>query len=143
MGCVTALKQKGDMAELAIALDLRRRGYVVSIPFGESAPYDLVLDRGAGPLERVQVKHGRVRNGVVVIRCFSLTIASGKVRSVTPYTPDDVDWIAAWEPVSGRCFYVPSAELGVGGRTDMKLRIEPTRNGQRQGIRWAAEYESI
>jgi hypothetical protein len=29
------LKQKGDVAELAVALDLRRRGYKVSIPFGE------------------------------------------------------------------------------------------------------------
>ena len=38
-------KQKGDLAELKVACDLRRRGYLVLIPFGEEAPYDIVIDR--------------------------------------------------------------------------------------------------
>ena len=39
------LKQKGDLAELLVAADLRRRGYLISLPYGEDSPYDLVLDR--------------------------------------------------------------------------------------------------
>ena len=30
-------KQKGDLAELKVACDLRRRGYEIAIPFGEEA----------------------------------------------------------------------------------------------------------
>jgi hypothetical protein len=35
------LKQKGFLAELMVAADLRRRGYQISIPFGEDCDYDL------------------------------------------------------------------------------------------------------
>jgi hypothetical protein len=138
---VATLKQKGDMAELAVALDLRRRGYGVAIPFGEAAAYDLVLDRGTS-LERVQVKHARSRDGVIHVRCQSLTIVEGKVRSTTPYTAATIDWIAAWDARSGRCSYVPAAELG-SGRTCMTLRLDPARNAQSKGIRWASDYEHV
>jgi hypothetical protein len=39
------LKQLGDTAELAVALDLRRRGYRVAFPYGEDCDYDLIVDR--------------------------------------------------------------------------------------------------
>ena len=50
------LKEKGDLAELMVACDLRRRGCKIAIPFGEECDYDLVIERD-GKLERVQVKH--------------------------------------------------------------------------------------
>ena len=53
---MSELKRKGDLAELAVALDLRRRGYGVAFPFGEASAYDLIIERG-DKLERVQVKH--------------------------------------------------------------------------------------
>ena len=79
-------KQKGDLAELKVACDLRRRGYLVLIPFGEAAPYDLVIDRN-GNLERVQVKYrDRGERTAIEVPCYSQTIIHGKSVSRTRYT---------------------------------------------------------
>jgi hypothetical protein len=132
-------KQKGDFAELKVACDLRRRGYPVSIPFGEEAPYDLVVDRD-GRLERIQVKYADRRDrSVVEVRCYSLTIVNGKAKSRTHYTAQTIDWLAVYDVVTDRCFYIPAAELGTG-RTAFTLRFSPTLNGQRAGIRFADAY---
>ena len=36
----------GDITELQCILAFRERGIAVSIPFGDSAPYDLVVELG-------------------------------------------------------------------------------------------------
>jgi hypothetical protein len=135
------LKQLGDTAELAVALDLRRRGYRVSFPYGEDCDYDLVVDRD-GVLERVQVKHTRSDGEVVIVRCRSQSLTNGRVRATKHYTPDTIDWLAVFDATSGGCFYVPSSELA-GGRSELRLRVTPARNGQRRGIRDAGDYTLI
>jgi hypothetical protein len=135
------LKQLGDTAELAVALDLRRRGYRVAFPFGEDCDYDLVVDRN-GSLERVQVKHTRSDGEVVIVRCRSQSLTNGKVRATKRYTAATVDWIAVYDATSGCCFYVPSSEFAEG-RSELRLRVTAARNGQRRGIRAAADYAVI
>ena len=44
-GRMAPLKQKGDTAELAVALDLRRRGYRICFPYGEDSDYDLIVEK--------------------------------------------------------------------------------------------------
>ena len=124
-----------------MALDLRRRGYRVAFPYGEDCDYDLIVDR-AGQLERVQVKHTRSDGEVVVVRCRSHSLTNGKVRATKRYTAATVDWLAVYDASSGDCFYVPSAEFA-NGRSERRLRLTPARNGQRRGIRAAADYASI
>ena len=132
-------KQKGDFAELKVACDLRRRGYLVLIPFGEEAPYDIVIDRD-GRLERVQVKYADRKGAASVeVRCYSQTVISGKVRSITPYTADSIDWLALYEATSDRCCYIPAAELGTG-RMRLTMRFAPTANNQARKIRFADRY---
>ena len=135
-------KQKGDFAELKVACDLRRRGYLVLIPFGEEAPYDIVIDRD-GRLERVQVKysdrHGRA---ALEIQCYSQTIVKGRLTSRTHYTAEVIDWLAVYDVETDKCFYVPAEELGAG-RSKISLRFEPARNGQRAGIRFAEAYANL
>jgi hypothetical protein len=70
------LKQKGDLAELMVAADLRRRGCKISIPFGGDCDYDLVVERH-GRLERVQVKHATSDGVVVIVRCVSQSLTNG------------------------------------------------------------------
>ena len=135
------LKQLGDTAELAVALDLRRRGYRVAFPFGEDCDYDLVVDRN-GRLERVQVKHTRSDGEVVIVRCRSQSLTNGKVRATKRYTAETIEWLAVYDATSGRCFYVPASELATG-RAELRLRVTPARNGQRRGIRNAADYAAI
>ena len=49
-------KLKGDIAVAAVIFDLTKKGYIVSEPMSENAPYDLICDTGS-KLLRIQVKY--------------------------------------------------------------------------------------
>jgi PD-(D/E)XK endonuclease len=132
------LKKKGDLAELKVAADLADRGCALSFPYGEDCDYDLIADY-EGILHRVQVKYTESDGRVVVVRCRSHSLTNGRVRRTKCYTAKTVDWIAAYDRTSDRCYYVPARELGKG-RAHLHLRLVPARNGQRAGIRNAADY---
>lgn len=136
---MAALKRKGDLAELKVAVDLIDRGCRISIPFGEDCDYDLIADY-EGRLHRVQVKHTRSDGQVVLVSCRSHSLTNGRVRATKRYTAEMVDWIAVYDCTSERCFYCPSRELGPAGRATLTLRLQPARNGQRIGIRNAEDY---
>lgn len=134
-------KQKGDLAELKVACDLRRRGYGLAIPFGEESDYDLVIDR-EGTLERVQVKYVESDEKIVLVSCRSNSLTNGKVRRVKRYTNATIDWLAVYDRTTDACYYVPASKLG-DGRDMLTLRLSEPRNGQRIGIRFAADYRNL
>jgi PD-(D/E)XK endonuclease len=134
------LKLKGDRAELEVARDLVRRGYRIAIPYGEDWDFDLIFQRPHNDrLERVQVKHCTSDGAVVTVRCHSHSLTNGRVRRTKRYTAKTIDWLAAFDPTTDRCFYIPAAELGAG-RSQILLRLTPALNGQQRGIRPAADY---
>jgi PD-(D/E)XK endonuclease len=135
-------KAKGDLAELKVAADLRARGYRIAIPYGEDWDFDLILCRGDGALERVQVKYVRSDGSVIMARPRSDSITNGKVRATKYYTAATIDWLALWDASLDRCFYVPAAELGAG-MNHLTLRLSPSRNNQVRGIRPAERYTNI
>ena len=135
-------KAKGDLAELKVATDLRARGYRIAIPYGEDWDFDLILCRGDGALERVQVKYVRSDGCVIEVQCCSHSLTNGKVKLTKRYTAAMIDWLAVWDAGLDRCFYVPASELGTG-MNHLSLRLSPTRNNQVRGIRLAERYTSI
>ena len=134
-------KQKGDLAELMVACDLRQRGCKIAIPFGEECDYDLVIDR-EGSLERVQVKYVESDSRVIHVQCRSNSLTNGKVRRIKRYTRAMIDWLAVYDRTTDACYYVPASELGEG-RDMLTLRLAPPRNGQRVGIRFAENYVEL
>jgi hypothetical protein len=132
------LKSKGDLAELKVAADLLSRGHKIAFPYGEDCDFDLILIR-KDRLERVQVKHARSDGHVVNIRCRSHSLTNGKIRRTKHYTAATIDLLAAYDPTSDRCYYVPAIELGAG-RSTLCLRLSPARNGQVVGTRPAERY---
>jgi hypothetical protein len=136
------LKLKGDRAELEVARDLIRRGFRIAIPYGEDWDFDLIFQRPASnQLERVQVKHAASRGDVIPVRTRSESLTNGRVRQVKRYTSSMIDWMAVYNPDTDRCYYVSATELK-DGRDELSLRLRPTRNGQRVGIRHAADYRN-
>jgi hypothetical protein len=131
-------KQKGDLAELMVACDLRRRGYRIAIPFGEESDYDLVIDRD-GKLERVQVKHAHSDGEVISVKCYSHSLTNGRIRAVKRYTAATIDWLAVYDRGTDRCYYIHASELG-DGRRQLLLRLTPPRNNQQARIRFAEDY---
>jgi hypothetical protein len=135
-------KQRGDIAELAVAADLVAKGYRVAIPFGEDCDYDLILDR-AGSLERIQVKYGESKGVRLEINCRSHSLTNGKIRRTKRYTSVTIEWLAVFDSTTRECFYIPSSELGERGRACITLRLRPARNNQRAGLRLAAHYRNL
>jgi PD-(D/E)XK endonuclease len=131
-------KDIGDRSTLAIMLVLDRLGYDVLTPFGENTRYDLVLDDGVR-LMRVQCKTGRLRNGAVL---FALCSCYGHHRHPETARRDyrgQVDYFAVYCPETGGVYLVPIADLTA--RVLGTLRVEPSRNNQAKGVRYAADYE--
>jgi hypothetical protein len=93
-----------------------------------------------GRLHRVQVKYTKSDGRVVKVKCFSHSLTAGKIRATKHYTVGTVDWIAAYDVTTDRCYYVPSRILGAEGRSQLMLRLTPSRNGQLLRIRRAEDY---
>ena len=135
------LKLKGDRAEIEVARDLIKRGFRIAIPYGEDWDFDLIFQRpGGDALERVQVKYVESRPDVMSVRCCSHSLTNGKVRHTKKYTASMIDWLAVYDRITDRCYYVPASELGEEGMRQMHLRLMPARNGQRIGVRSAEDY---
>lgn len=134
MGVTT---DKGDYAELMVGADLGRQGHGVAVPFGHAWPFDLLILRAdTGAIEKVQVKYSTAKDGAFDVRCTSNS-AWVNYR----YTAEDVDWIAVFESTTESCFYLPSDVWD--GMARLKLRLEPTRNHQAKGVRWASQFRFL
>jgi hypothetical protein len=93
---VLSSNDKGNIAEMAIALEAAKAGIEVLRPIAEHGRYDLVLDVGSRLL-RVQCKWGSLnrRLGVISVRIGgSRHTPAGYGRST--YSRDEVDAIAVY-----------------------------------------------
>jgi hypothetical protein len=121
----------GARAELAVATGLLRAGYDVYTPFFSAhSRVDLVACRSSEVL-RLQVKNGRVKSGAVQFRTCSNT---GQVH--VDYR-GEVDAFGVYCPELGLVYLVPIDAVPL---RDARLRLEPARNGQHRGVRWAEDY---
>jgi PD-(D/E)XK endonuclease len=57
---------------------------------------------------------------------------------VRPYSPDQIDALAAYCAELDRCYLLP---MSLATRRAVHLRLAPSRNNQLMGINWAREYE--
>jgi hypothetical protein len=129
--------QKGAAAEAAITAAVIELGLTVLRPLCEGRRYDIVIDLEP-ELLRVQCKRAHRLKGVLCVglqtnRCTPREYVSSS------YTPAEVDAVAAYSPELNRSFLVPIDEAC--GRRSIRLRLDPSRNNQAEGIRWADDYE--
>ncbi len=126
-------KIKGDRAELEVFIFLTRNGYVVSLPFGENQPYDMVAESPTGRLYRVQVRYVSEKNGSLAL---SLRRSSGGTSTTLDLSRIDV--FAGWD--GKHVYLVPTRDIGEF-RAAVSLRLAPARNGQSKGIRLASNHQ--
>jgi hypothetical protein len=133
---VLSPNQKGAIAETAIIHAAVKLRIPVLKPIADER-YDLVLDLGSR-FVRVQCKTATWRGSVVTIPCYSARrSAAGLVRRC--YTVAEIDAIAAYSADLNRCYLVPASRID--GRSEIRLRVEPTLNNQSLGVNWAADFE--
>ena len=130
-------KNKGDLGVLYAQVDLARRGYAVLLPLTEHAPFDLVAYTDSRFL-RVQVKYRAAKRGCIEVRLSTCWADRHGVHTL-PVDRRSVDLYCVYCPDTDRCYYVDIRAC----RTNMFLRLEPSRNAQRKGIHWAKDHEDI
>lgn len=123
----------GRLTEAKALAHFTSLGYVVSLPFGGQARYDLIIDVN-GKLIRVQVKTGQYKEGCIVFyTCSSHYLQGSHVH--TTYSKDDIDYfLTEWDD---QFYLVPVEECGKVKR----LRIDiPKTKANTSNINWAKDY---
>jgi len=107
-------KHIGDLAEMDFMLQAASRGFPVAKPFGDNEHYDVMVDAGTR-IWRVQVKTAAFyRNHAFAVRSHW----SG-YRHVAPYTPADIDFLAAFIRGLRIWYLIPAKEIR--GRLTLNL----------------------
>jgi hypothetical protein len=126
-------KENGEIAEAKALAALKEKGYTVSIPFGENARYDVIIDDGE--LTKVQIKKGWKHNGGINFSTKSTSYNSdgGSSRS---YTKSEIDcFVVVYED---SIYQIPIEETP---SSIMKLRVDPPENNTTKSINFAENYE--
>jgi hypothetical protein len=126
---------RGDIAESQVVAALVRQGKRLLRPLSSASRYDLLIDNEDGSYTRVQCKSGVLRNGCVLFRLYSVSGHSTRAKGYD----GQVDAFGVYCAATGGTYLVPVAAIAKCGQM-AALRIEPTRNGQRQLVRSAAEF---
>ena len=129
--------QNGAVAEAAITAAAIQLGLTVLRPLCEGRRYDLVIDLEP-QLLRVQCKMARRVSGALLVALQTNRYTPGGYVS-TSYTAAEIDAVAAYSPELHRAYLIPIDEAS--GRRGLHLRLDPTRNNQAHGIKWAQDYE--
>lgn len=98
--------QSGDISELKVKTDLILKGWQVLVPHSRDSPYDLVVDRGDGIFETVQVKTMQGNSiSKIIDRSGSRVAINGKVRNSIDYAKLGVDWLVGHRPTTGDLYF--------------------------------------
>jgi len=122
---------KGKITEVEILSYIIKKGYSVSLPYGDKDRYDQIWDIN-GQLLRIQVKtaHLYTKNTGKAIEFKTTGTSNGRTTS---YTKKDIDFFATyWE---GKVYIVPVEETS----SRKVLRFE-SNNPNQSNISWAKDY---
>lgn len=134
-------KTTGDRTEAHVLAALVETYATVLVPWGEQQRYDFVVEDHAGEFLRIQAKTGRLRDGAVRFNTCSSTAHHRRGGGGSGTSLDyrgAADCFAVHCAATGAVYLVPVHEVGT---REASLRVEPARNGQRAGIRFAADYQ--
>lgn len=134
-------KQIGNYTELLCITRFYELGYSVSIPYGDSEKYDMILDC-RGKLFRLQCKHAKEvfdENGNISFLKIKTSWQSGYTKNSqyhsNKYSKLDIDYFVTH--YNGKNYLIPVEECSV-----VKiLRILPPKNGQLKDVSFLHDYE--
>lgn len=124
------------MAEAKTVARLIELGYTVSKPVSEDSRYDVIADDGEN-LHRLQVKHGRRKEGSLLFNTSDMRGVRGEPRR-EGYEDGSIDAFVAYDPEGDDLYWVP---LEDAPDTEMRLRIaEVSKTAPVSQINWAEDY---
>ena len=128
-------KQKGDLTELNCITACYKKGWQVSIPWGENTRYDFILDID-NHLLKVQCKTCReVQEGrAIEFNCASNRQNLSKTFRQS-YTKNDIDLFATF--YQDNCYFIPVEHCG---KTSKTIRITKPLNNISHNISFLIDY---
>jgi len=129
---MTQKKQLSQEGELRFAAEFIRKGFNVFLPYGEDHPIDLLIEKD-GIYQRIQVKSTKPQKGIIFCR-----LKSSNNWQVKKYTKKEIDFFAIYDAENKKGYLLPIEKFE--GMTEAVLRIEPPKNKQQKGIRYAEKY---
>lgn len=129
-------KHIGIVSELVAMERFAGAGFLMCVPFGDCAPYDIILDDRRGSIFKIQVKTGRLRKGVVRFSCCSWH--SHRKQPPTQYT-GMIDAFGVYCPDNDE-FYVVPIDSSAATSSFGSLRVEKPANNNSKLINWAHDY---
>ena len=136
-------KQIGNLTELQCITRFYELGYVVSIPYGDSSKYDLILDYN-NRLYKLQCKHAKEffeNDGTLSYLKIKTSWQSGYTKNsqyhTNKYSAQDIDYFVTH--YQGINYLIPVEECS----TTKVLRILPPKNGQIKGVSFLENYKDV
>jgi hypothetical protein len=125
---------KSAQTEAACLSELVKKGYKVLLPFGVER-YDLVVDSPQRGFLKAQCKTGQLKDGVV--RFHTTTYTSSRGRKA--YAEEEVDIFLVYCAETDKVYWLEWSMCGTSATPH--LRIDPPKNNQTTGVRWAKDFE--
>ena len=97
-------KEIGNLTELQCMTGLYEIGCNISIPYGNSQKYDLIVDYN-NKLYKVQIKHANNHNDEYLTFKTNWQGHNMKGYIAVPYTDSDIDFFATW--YKGETYLIP------------------------------------
>lgn len=127
-------KDIGNMAEISIMRKFILNKIPVSIPFGNTEPYDLVIETNEG-FKSIQVKNAKYLRGSIIAYIDN---RSGYSKYTHNSYENVVDYIAIYCRDIDECYIVDTHNINSFSIT---LRVDPPKNNSCiSQIRWAKDY---
>ena len=120
-------KEKGNIGEAIVLAEFVKRGVQVSIPFGDSARYDLIADFN-GKLNKIQVKYCNQLSENNSITCPCASSKNHTTNKNYSTYQNDIDYFAFYLVPWEKVILVP-IEI-IGERKSILFRKTKPLNGQ-------------
>ncbi len=130
-------KDKGDRGLGHIMSNLLDNGFQVCLPISEHMPFDLIAVSPDLQLCRVQCKYRTLTDDSHLRISLSGSYSDGKHTYTKPYNLSEFDMLAIYCPDTCTVYYISTKEIK---SKNISLRMTPSKNGQRKGIRMAENY---
>ena len=126
---------KGDLSVSAFIFKCQKNLIDVATPFGVKR-YDLLIFLN-NKWNRVQVKTGHIKNGVVRFRTSSI-VCRTKYKYIQKSYRDEIEFFGVYVSTIDKTYLIPVDEVSEDWGI---LRLSDTKNGQKTKIRWAINFE--
>ena len=133
-------KAIGERSEAIIIAKLSEVGYDVLKPFGDNMRYDLVIEDADGKFLRIQCKTGRSNGSYIEFKpaSFYYHTRAGRTTYGHKSYHGQIDYFAVYCRETKGVYLIPVEHTG---KSQMSLRLVPTKNSQEKNVRWAKDYE--